>query len=175
LSTSVTVTNSLVAGAVDRRRVVDPRGIGEQDRFLRSRIDPVNLPLLVASGVACEHKHIGLRGPPHPIANGLGVIGDLPQWTQWRLHVEELRGVRRARRNDELALDRMPGCKRARPEFGVQRDRFRECCRDRRDAVRLEVRVRNNDIVAMHERRRADGDCQQEKANEAKQRARDHR
>jgi hypothetical protein len=71
---------------------------------------------------------------------------------------------------------RLTGCHdaSARPELGVQPDRFRECRRNRRDAVGLEVRVRNDDIVAIHERRCADGDCHEEKANEAKQRAGDH-
>ncbi len=152
-----------VARARDPRGRVLARRVGQQHRLAAARIQPIQLRLLVASGIAREDQHVrGLR-PPGAETHGLGEIGELDEIAAGIVDAVQLRRAGRAPRDDQFALARMPAHRGRGPEFGIGRDLCRERGGDRRYAVRLQIGVRGDDVRG----RRAGGAGEREHERDA--------
>jgi hypothetical protein len=106
----------------DAREHVLARRVGQQHRFARARVEPVDLLLLVSAGIPREDQHVRRLRPPAAEPDGFREIGQLGERSTRCRNAMQLCRIAGTARNDELALLRMPADGRRRLELGVRRN-----------------------------------------------------
>ncbi len=101
----------------------------------RRHVEAVDLAELVAALVLGEDDVVGRAARPARAAHAVGEEGELAPRAEREAHLVDLRRVAEARRDQDLALRRVPGGEVRRAELGVATDSLGDLRGDLRQAV----------------------------------------
>ena len=129
----------LLAAARPARAAVARFAVGQQRRPPVREIVAVKLVEFPATRVLREDEKLPRFRPERPAGHRLRPEGELPPRTARRFHEMELRGVRKACADEDLAPLRMPALQGRRAEFQIAPHLGAQLRRNRRHAIRHEI------------------------------------